>query len=124
MNPGTEQKFIVELTRQDLQDLWLACCEGRKHKRYRMETRTGWPVQNLAGMRSALRRLEELEKRLGQALLGRECKRCGANPCSDLFTEVNGPIQPMLCERCELEQAHGKNFDNHAAPRADRNGTS
>ena len=110
MNPPSEQKFILELTRQDLQDLWFACCEGRKHKRYRMETPTGWPVHNLARMRSALWRLEELEKRLGQTLLGRQCKDCGANPCSDIFTEVNGPIHHMLCQRCELEQADPKKF--------------
>ncbi len=79
MNSAPELIFIFDLTRQYLQDLWLACCEARKHKRYRMETPTGWPVQNLARMRSALWRLEELEKRLGQALLGRECKHCGAN---------------------------------------------
>ena len=67
INPAPDQKFILELTRQELHDLWLACCDGRKHKRYRMETPNAWPVHNLAAMRSALRRLEELEKRLGQA---------------------------------------------------------
>ena len=63
-------------------------------------------------MRSALLRLQELEKRLGQALLGRQCKDCGANPCSDLFAEVNGPIEPMLCERCEVEQALPKQVNS------------
>jgi hypothetical protein len=108
MTSSPEQRLILELTRQEIQDLWLACCDGRKHKRYRMETPNGWPLQNLVRVRSALLRLEELEKRLGQVLLGRDCKNCGANPCPDLFTEVNGPIQPMLCERCELEQAGAK----------------
>ena len=90
MNPPAEQKFILELTRQELQDLWLACCEGRKHKRYRMETPTGWPVQNLAGMRSALWRLEELERRLRQVLLGRQCKDCGANPARTFLRKSMG----------------------------------
>jgi hypothetical protein len=105
MTSSPEQRLILELTRQELHDLWLACCDGRKHKRYRMETPNGWPVANLARVRSALLRLKELEKRLGHVLLGRDCKNCGANPCSDFFTEVDGPIQPMLCERCELELA-------------------
>jgi hypothetical protein len=107
-NPIADQKFILELTRQDLHDLWLACCDGRKHRRHRMETPTAWPVHNLAGMRSALRRLEELEKRLGQALLGCQCKDCGANPYWDIFTLVDGPIQPRLCERCESDPSQGK----------------
>jgi hypothetical protein len=75
---------------------------------YRMETPTAWPVHNLAGMRSALRRLEELEKRLGQALLRCWCKDCGTNPYWDILALVDGPIQPRLCERCELEQSQGK----------------
>ena len=70
INPAPDQKFILELTRQELHDLWLACCDGRKHKRYRMETPNAWPVHNLAAMRSALRRREELEKRLLQGLRG------------------------------------------------------
>lgn len=107
MTSSPEQRLILELTRQEIQDLWLACCDGRKHKRYRMETPNGWPLQNLVRVRSALLRLEELEKRLGQVLLGRDCK-IAKTVDSELFTEVNGPIPPMLCESCALEQAEAR----------------
>ena len=62
----------------------------------------------LPGCALRSRRLEELEKRLGQALLGCQCKDCGANPYWDIFTLVDGPIQPRLCERCESDQSQGK----------------
>lgn len=109
IKPAAEQKFTLELTRQDLQDLWIACCDGRKHKRYLIETHNGWPAQSLARMRPHLWRLQELEKRLGQALLGCQCKDCGANPWWEVFSIVDGSVQPMLCARCATERANGKN---------------
>ena len=107
-NPAVDQKFILERTRHDLHDLWLACYDGCNHRRYRTETPRPGRSTILPGCALRSRRLEELEKRLGQALLGCQCKDCGANPYRDIFTLVDGPIQPRLCGRCESDQSQGK----------------
>jgi hypothetical protein len=109
INSAAEQKFTLELTRQELQDLWTACCDGRKHKRYIMETHSARPAQSLAKIRPHLWRLQALEKRLGQALLGCQCRDCGGNPWWEILTIADGLTEPMLCERCASERENGKN---------------